>query len=98
VHKLVSNLYCDTEFAFLQDEIDAFFQSPPDVVKDVKEKSRKHRSMKDTRSKISTKGVKRNKSRNQNIVVDASQSTSDEFENIDKPIDNPVKIKEKIIL
>ncbi|GES82148.1 hypothetical protein GLOIN_2v1765169 [Rhizophagus clarus] len=63
------------------DEIDAFFQSPPDVVKGQRKeaKPRKHRSMKDTGSKISTKGVKRNKS------IDAVQSTSDEFEPIDSP-------------
>ena len=39
-----------TDFIFLQDEIDTFFQGPPNVVKDAKLKSRK-RSMKVTGSK-----------------------------------------------
>ena len=82
------------DFVFLQEEIDIFFRSAPDVAKNVKMKSRKRTLMEDTGSKISSNGAKRNKSSNQNIIVDAGQSTSDEFENIDKPIDNPVYIKE----
>ena len=60
-------------------------------------KTRKRTLMEDTGSKISSNGAKRNKSSNQNIIVDAGQSTSDEFENIDKLTENIVNI-EKITL
>ncbi|CAJ0754069.1 13675_t:CDS:2, partial [Entrophospora sp. SA101] len=53
-------------------------------------------SMEDAGSKISAKDAKRNKSSNQNIVVDAGQSTSDEFENIDKLTENIVNIEKKL--
>jgi hypothetical protein len=52
-----------TDFVFLQDKIDTFFQGPPNVVKDAKLKSRK-RSIKGTGSK----SVKQNKS-SKKIVV-----------------------------
>ncbi|CAJ0828291.1 14374_t:CDS:2 [Entrophospora sp. SA101] len=52
--------------------------------------------MEDAGSKISAKDAKRNKSSNQNIVVDAGQSTSDEFENIDKLTENIVNIEKKL--
>ncbi|GBB93442.1 hypothetical protein RclHR1_21720003 [Rhizophagus clarus] len=58
------NLIDREEISQKKDEIDTFFQTPKDA--------RKRRS---TGSKISTK-VKRNKSCNQNIIVDAGQSTS----------------------
>ncbi|KAG9295802.1 hypothetical protein G9A89_009031 [Geosiphon pyriformis] len=77
------------------DEIEILFQTPPDVAKDVKTKTRKHRSMEDAGSKISAKDAKRNKSSNKKIVVDAAQSTSDEFENIDKLTENIVNIEKK---
>ena len=48
--------------------------------------------MKDTGSKISTKGAKRNKSSNQNIVVGADQSASDKSENTDQSTDDIVNI------
>ncbi|CAG8494170.1 13221_t:CDS:10 [Acaulospora colombiana] len=62
------------EISQKKDEIDTFFQSPPDIAKDVRAKSGKRRSMKDTESK-SAKPPKRNKS-SKKIVVDAGQSTS----------------------
>ncbi|CAB4426721.1 unnamed protein product [Rhizophagus irregularis] len=70
------------------DGIDAFFQNHPYVAKDVKTKSRKRRSKKDTGSKISTKGSKRNnKNSSMNVqsgtedeIVDAGQTLSGESE------------------
>ncbi|CAB5377222.1 unnamed protein product [Rhizophagus irregularis] len=70
------------------DEIDAFFQNHPYVAKDVKTKSRKRRSKKDTGSKISTKESKRNnKNSSMNVqsgtedeIVDAGQTLSGESE------------------
>ncbi|CAG8734875.1 15882_t:CDS:2, partial [Acaulospora morrowiae] len=62
------------EISQKKDEIDTFFQIPPDIVKDVRTKSGKRRSMKDTESK-SANPPKRSKS-SKKIVVDAGQSTS----------------------
>lgn len=79
------NAEASTEASPSPDEIDAFFQNHPYVAKDVKTKCR---SKKDTGSKISTKGSKRNnKNSSMNVqsgtedeIVDAGQTLSDESE------------------